>query len=303
LIGANEVGKSTLLDALELGYPDPNEDEDDPPRVGSLERTRDESVPDNRVIVRLRYRLEASDLAELSLLTTSARLSGVRWLEVQRWANGEVSLTLDPVPTREMRPRHTIAQKLRTLMADENWPSREDTMGTVADPSAVKKLVEALSSERPSLGPTLGVLRELAEFLEDQEAHGALAEELRDLADIESKTHPQVEAVEALRPLVPRFVRFDDDVRALGSEYELADIDDDTPAPLANLARLAGLDLMRLRARIRANETGTVQDILDSANLRDRLRVGCATEARARRRACSLYARQVARCPCGSSRR
>jgi ATPase subunit of ABC transporter with duplicated ATPase domains len=49
LIGANEVGKSTLLDALELGYPDPNEDEDDPPRVGSLERTRDESVPDNRV--------------------------------------------------------------------------------------------------------------------------------------------------------------------------------------------------------------------------------------------------------------
>lgn len=60
LIGANEVGKSTLLDALELVQQVPNEETEALPAVPASDWTRGENLPGDRAIVRLRYRLGAT---------------------------------------------------------------------------------------------------------------------------------------------------------------------------------------------------------------------------------------------------
>src|SRR5436305_3918777 len=81
LIGANEVGKSTLLDALELVQQAPDEETEALPAVPASDWTRGEDLPSDRAIVRLRYRLDADDEQLLSELETANRLDGVHWLE------------------------------------------------------------------------------------------------------------------------------------------------------------------------------------------------------------------------------
>src|SRR5690348_13927736 len=74
LIGANEVGKSTVLDALSMAR-----------HGGAVEpqdRSRRQQVPDDRDAARLRYRLDRGDAEALAEIATDGDVSAIRWFEV-----------------------------------------------------------------------------------------------------------------------------------------------------------------------------------------------------------------------------
>jgi len=272
LIGANEVGKSTLLDALELGYIEPSVDPGEVPPVVALDRTRSESVPDEQEIVRLRYRLDKADLDALTTLHGAPQLTGVRFLERKKSAGGSMTTALSPPPVRDKTPRSGLASALSEAITTPGWPDAEEAQETPADEATMSGLIEQLGSNNYRIDAnTLDQLLALASFLgEDRDPD--LAQRIREVVEIERLPHPYEEALAVLSQRVPRFLRFDDTVRNLADEYDLAAVAENPPRPLYNIAQLAALDLRLLVEKITIGETGTVKDLLDQANetLRER---------------------------------
>src|SRR5262249_30243010 len=97
LIGANEVGKATLLAALEsVEFDEPLAPED---------RSRLEAVPDDREVVRLRYRLDSEDHAALQQIATDIDPRGIHWFDVIHRANGSRAFDIDTTLNRIRGPR------------------------------------------------------------------------------------------------------------------------------------------------------------------------------------------------------
>ncbi|HEU4737586.1 MAG TPA: ATP-binding protein [Solirubrobacterales bacterium] len=260
LTGANESGKSTVLDAMEIAHEDT--------AVEAPNRTRREEVPDGREIVRLRYRLDDQDRAALRTISTSTDLDSVRWFEVIRNADGGRALVLNAPLRRNRAGREPMLQKIREE-AERWWPSNlpEEEYDEMFRPEQdrVERLSEALGIDTESLADeVVDDLRELSSELIDEDPD--FAEGLRELAEHEGMAHPDLEAQSTLMRRAPGFVRFNDQARRLESEYDLSVAADDPGAALRNLASLGGLDLIDLRNAIAAGETGTIRDLREATN-------------------------------------
>jgi energy-coupling factor transporter ATP-binding protein EcfA2 len=262
LIGANEAGKSTVLHALELahqGEPTP-----------TIDRTRREHVPDDRVIVRLRYRLDAADKDALAHIPCQGDPTSVHWFNLSRTAGGGLSSSIEPTLVRDLGPRRALHGALEQRSA-EWWPedAEEEEPGEpvpfAPDEPRVQRLLEAVQSDARSLVPeTIADLRELANEVEGTDA--ALSESLRNLAIDEEHQPPDRVAAEILWERRPVFVRFDDEARLLESEHDLTQASTGPGTALGNLVRLARLPVDQLVAAVNAGETGTVVDLITAAN-------------------------------------
>lgn len=260
LTGANESGKSTVLDAMEIAHSDTP--------VEAANRTRREAVPDEREIVRLRYRLDDQDRAALRMIPTATDLESVRWFEVIRIANGSRNLVLSTSLRRDRASREPISKKIGEE-TERWWPSNlppeEYDESFRPERDRVERLREALEADTENLAAeVVDDLRELSAELIDEDPD--FAEDLRQLAEFEEMAHPDQQGRSTLIGRTPGFVRFDDDARQLESEYDLSVAADDPGAALSNLASLGGLDLIDLRNAITANETGTIRDLREAAN-------------------------------------
>lgn len=274
LIGANEAGKSTILDALELAHREE--------AVPASERTRREGVPDGREIVRLRYRLDDGDQEALAQIRRDPDgPQHLQWFEVVRYANGQRQHWAKPEFVRDRTERRAVRRAL-TERAQGWWPEAEEVADDedrgesdadaaeledafAPDQGRVSRLIEALADDASTLGDT--VPQELRELASEVEPHDAdLSAALRQLADIEAAQSPDVQADELLWGRMPQFVRFDDRARLLDSEYDLNAADSSPGTALGNLIRLAQLDLNGLVSAINSGETGTVRDIRERAN-------------------------------------
>jgi hypothetical protein len=187
----------------------------------------------------------------------------VQWLERKKTAGGPLTTTLEPVPYRNKAPRRSLRDALQRLIEEDDWDF-DAHVSTPADADAFETLLSALASNYYRI-PTAPLIA-LADYLESKAADTTLITEIRDVAAHEALPHPHDEALEALAPRVPRFVRFGQEARDLQNGYDLSKVAEEPPTALNNLAELAGLDLIELRDKIRAEETGTVQDLIDNAN-------------------------------------
>jgi hypothetical protein len=260
LIGANEAGKSTVIDSMEIAQGDA--------AVVGPDRTRRETVPDDREILRLRYRLDQADRDALGHIPCDKGAPAPHWFEVIRRANGTPRFVVDPPLVRDRASREPMLDRLRAG-AERWWPERkEDDEGeepSGPDRERVERLIEALASVEDNLGEAVvSDLRLLADEIE--EGDDTLAEDLRGIAEHESARHPNQLAADVLWERTPDFVRFDEEARGLESEYDLETAADDPGAALDNLAALAGLNLVELRDAINRSETGTVRDLREAAN-------------------------------------
>lgn len=265
LIGANESGKSTVLDAMEIAH-------DNAP-VAPYDRTRREDVPSDREIVRLRYRLDDSDRTALRMIPSPTDRESIQWLEIVRRANGEQQIVVDASLRRSRDGRPLRLAKLQERI-EQWWPSdSEDDAasdeaaqeGFSPDSDRVDRLVDALSADIENLSEeVVSDLRELSEELKDEEPE--FAEELGELAEIEDALHPNEQAKSTLLNRAPKFVRFNDEARLLESEYDLSVVADEPDSALRNLAALGDLNLVALRDAIAASETGTIRDLREAAN-------------------------------------
>jgi predicted ATP-dependent endonuclease of OLD family len=98
----------------------------------------------------------------------------------------------------------------------------------------------------------------------------SLANDLRELADDETES-PHQKAVNVFASRRPLFLLFDSAARDLLSEYDVTDVAQKPPVALANLARLAELDLVSLHTAVTESDRGEIETIISRANgtLRD----------------------------------
>jgi energy-coupling factor transporter ATP-binding protein EcfA2 len=260
LIGANEVGKSTILAAMELAQGQA--------AVEPADRSRGEAVPDDLEVVRLRYRLDDADRQSIAHVPSDADPHTVRWLTVVHRANGTGGFSIEPALRRVRAPRRSAHERL-TAAAHQWWSgddaTEEEDETQRPDRDRIDDLIEALSPDAGTLvSDVITRIREVADEVDS--ADEALATELRALADHESAQHPTEAARDILWNRCPEFVRFDEEARSLGSEYDLNATADNPGAALRNLAALADLNLPELRDLITRGETGTVRDRREAAN-------------------------------------
>ncbi len=80
------------------------------------------------------------------------------------------------------------------------------------------------------------------------------------------RKHRTNSAMQILFNRRPKFLFFDEEARSLQSNYDLDEVGEDPPVALANLTRVAKLDLKNLRSALTEDDQGQVETIIDAAN-------------------------------------
>jgi hypothetical protein len=92
-----------------------------------------------------------------------------------------------------------------------------------------------------------------------------LIQTIRQAVQAQNADHPATQAVTILKESVPRILVFSEADRSLQPSYDLG-TEDPFPPALSNLARLANLDLPRLREAISAENHAAVETLIQAAN-------------------------------------
>lgn len=266
IVGPNEAGKSTLLDALQyLGSGE---------TLPAGRRTRGLGVADADTIVKAKFDLDEDDRAAVkeldlasppSTLTWSRRSGDTKQLvsiepEVAKNPGGLVTL----VKSLKKAATKAAVAKIRQAAADAALPEGEVDEAFFTNAVDSLEIVGAAVVAAVSL-PDLPAVAE-----SNLEELRSAADRLRSLAPAAAV----VSAVDAIASWVahdvaqeardrlfqrrPDFLLFDGDARDLRAEYDLAAIDfSKVPSALANLAAFAELDLAQLKAAIDADDTAS----------------------------------------------
>ena len=234
LVGPNESGKSSLLDALEHL----NSDQPFPLRDISHEHTYDK---DHRVL-RARFLLEDADRDAISHLLGG---KDARWFVINKLRDGTIVGDIEPPLELPLRPRQASARTLGVLLRTKWGSSLEETNEELNEKLSVLRnsleSAEVISSEdRERIQEVVEALTPMPEAVPKPAER--LVQQLRNLVDTEPTESPHEEAEEILLKRRPAFLKFSQDDRDLKSEYSLVDMDLGIPAgALQNLARLGNL--------------------------------------------------------------
>jgi hypothetical protein len=271
VVGPNEAGKTSLLEAIRHLSLEPPVDEEEE----VSEETRDwrfarrefsgrrhppaREDDENPKILTARFSLEAEDRRALAGLP-GATVPG-RTFEVTKRADGRLRHLLDPELKRELAPRHELVKRL-TGAVKNRWLPVDPAPGADGEQhgeedEGLRDRAEALilllgeAGENLS-GAQVALLRTFGEDLGGAIAKSApkegrgLPAEVGELAAREEKEHPNDIAEEKLFKSRPVFLLFDDAERTLDSTYTWDQDIARSPA-LANLLALAEVDFAGLR--------------------------------------------------------
>ncbi len=275
VIGPNEAGKSSILKGLlHLNHHDAFI------REGiSQELTRGLTFSDDHRVLQATFLLEQADIEAVAHIEDTSKL---RWLVVYKTVKGSYTADCLPNPTRDLRHRKRMVRALQDVL--EPIGSTEIKVGAQSneDPvPMVNKLISELNVEAEKLPRSVvaDIGSIAAMFLSSGlaakiEPLETLAQELNQLA-VDEATTPSFEAMQILFKRRPRFLFFDEEARGLKSDYDLNTIGDKPPTALANLMRIANLNLNTLKRALSAGDQGQVETVIDAAN--ERLRVVFST--------------------------
>ncbi|WP_334147224.1 AAA family ATPase [Microbacterium sp.] len=275
VVGPNEAGKSTLLKALEMV----NGDLTLPPD----ERSRAAAISDDADVVTVTYKLEDVDVAVLEGLDLESSPST---LTLSRTANGDGSIGIHPFPRtavgdvlhrvtelRDALPRLDALERVDTgdPESDESQDDFEHRRSVTED---LHDLGEALALFFDSDSRDTGVGdellrsgREIFRELQKYSSPTALRSAWAQIEEWLATPPPEPVVRERLGKRLPVMALFADADRELKSAYTLDQaLLKDTPPALANLTRLAGLDLAALVAAVETNQVSRRNTLKHQAN-------------------------------------
>jgi hypothetical protein len=264
LVGSNEAGKTSLLQALaHTNHSDPF--------TGS-ERTRG-SNEDDPGCIRLKFLIEAEDTAALEEIEGGER---VRWYTVTKWVDGKITSVLDPPVKRDVSGRGRLAKDLRRAATHAVLQPLALDPESEFDQGGLLTLADTLERAKEEESPDglVDELNALATLLESEMPEkvpqyiAKLPVHIRKLTEREEQDRPSATIRNSLRQRRPQFLIFGDGERTLENSYDLTQLADPRPAALSNLARLAGLDLDRLVSAVADERLGEVEELIDRANRR-----------------------------------
>lgn len=270
VVGPNEAGKTSLLEAIRhLSLEPPVDEEEDSQEALDWRFARREfsgrrhpgprEGDENPKILAARFSLEAEDRKALAGLP-GATVPG-RTFEVTKRADGALRRRLFPPLKRELALRHELARSLaRGVKA--GWFPVDPVPGPDGEPPADEEeglrdraegLVALLGEAEENLGEAqVALVRSFGLDLARTIAKSApkeareLPAQAAELADREEKEHPNDRAERRLFESRPVFLLFDDAERTLHSTYAWDQDIIRSPA-LANLLALADVDFAGLR--------------------------------------------------------
>lgn len=267
VVGPNEAGKTTLLQALEHL----SEEGEIRAAGDGIEITRHKTARAKDIIVEALFRLEESDFTHVRDVLGGDR---IRWFYVGRRQDGELSLRVEPPPERDARLRLQVVSGSRRLIGSR-WLKLLDESDADSVFDLLTGASDAVDTESETLpSEVLDRLDELLETLRGQDVATApkyarqLIEAVETLVRAERTEHPAQAAAKALWRASPDFLRFDEEDRHLASEYPLDSVAATPPAALDNLCRLAGLDLSALARARQQGDHGLITTLTEQANAR-----------------------------------
>jgi predicted ATP-dependent endonuclease of OLD family len=254
IVGPNEAGKSSLLEALvHLN---------DQERIVDSDITRQTSPPDSAEIIKAWFSLDAGDRAAIAHIPEA---SAVSRFNVAKQRQGTLVGQPEPPLRRDRAPRKEALALLQRVMAsrwaddnsdvvEEFFPPAETVLEsdeaniTAEDRAKLSALAGELEAEPPSTNP------------------GKLASALKKAVDHESKPHPHSLVVAALLARRPEFLLFEEEDRELEGVYDLASAASDPPIALTNFAQLAKLPLVEVAAAAGRADFGALEGYQRAAN-------------------------------------
>jgi ABC-type transport system involved in cytochrome c biogenesis ATPase subunit len=266
IVGPNEAGKTTLLRALAYAHGDD--------AMSPVQRSRSADVPDNTYTVSLRYLLDAADKAAMADLNLAEPPTEIR--VSRRAEGGSVLIGVEPHPRKSESDLLSLISDLSiglegtpvltkpVVDADEQVPADEQTSDDGADLlkdiSVLAADLTAFSTAAVAVRLSIDRLREqaddLRERLREYDHVESIAAPLERVGEWVDRPNPFDDVINRLWNRAPNVLIFDEADRNLASSYSLDDaLIAETPAALANLARLAGLNLAALHE---ANRTGQI---------------------------------------------
>lgn len=271
-VGSNESGKSSMLEGLAWltnGQGD---------ALPTVYESRSHRVADDDVVVEAVYELASEDLAAISDLDL---LQQPTEFVVQKRKDGTIGSDARPHTKRNPEPFEVAATSLESVRdrmpaqfaapVDEN-----DDDGATASDWANEVLAALKDPDESWSQEAVVAAGELADWLEavaptsrsgkarDPKVagliRGALAKSLAQ--------HPRAVVRERLLARLPKFVLFRDEDRALSTVHEISEeVWRAEPQPaLANLLRLAGLDLEELWSFVVSGDESSRETLIDRAN-------------------------------------
>lgn len=268
IVGPNEAGKSTLLDALLSAQ---NDEE-----IPASAYPYGLSVSPQTEALAVRYRLTSDDIQACGDLDTDDE--PVFYVVAKNYEGSRTHWT-EPQLRRRTQPRQAavsaVARYAATASAkglerNEEADGPGDALDRVDRILQESALDSSVSDEQWQLVDALiGDLQEDDTPARGRQACAALVtwrEQMR-------QPSPSTVALEHFSKLEPRFVMFGETERNLRSSYNLEEVADDPPAALRNMADLADLDLGKLRDAYLADDPGAVTTATENANetLQERL--------------------------------
>lgn len=277
IVGPNEAGKTTLLKAL--AYVDASD------ALAPAQRSRASTgIADSTPVVSLRYRVSDGDRKELEDLELED--TPIEFF-VSRRADGDgPNFTVKPAPRKSEAQLKQLAvdlgESLSAISVLEPLPIETAEEDEIPEPPDGSPLLDELRLLRQDLETHLvtpvgerepiDALRERAD--KDVEALSAFAETdvlqrlLLSLGAWVDREDPTERTKKALWNLTPDVVMFTEADRTLASTYTLDDaLLGDVPTALANLARLAGLDLNALTQAVQTGQVSRRDTIKNKANI------------------------------------
>ena len=282
IVGPNEAGKTSLLDAMEkLTDPSPELS------FKSAEFTGREELDEDETVLSALYELDADDCDALSGIH---RADEIRLWSRVRHASGKAYVDVIPRPERDQTSRSGLKQDLDRLLnksaravrdfldapVTDVIPPEDDDAVDEPGPTVRDRVTEALQDMRAkgdtlsdAASARLGLLAELLDELPDAAPKYAkgLADKCRAVATEHAEQHPFDAVIDVLDPRSPRVRVLRDDDRQLKTTYPFADVDE-PPAPLANLLTIAGIDWEELRSAAAEQGNPQLRTMLEKANKR-----------------------------------
>jgi len=275
LVGPNEAGKSSLLDAISV--------------LGRAKRLTEKDITRGRsgpASVAGLYLLEPHDKEAIKHIHNASAVQRA-WVGLRSGADSS-SWTLESHPSRDLSARKKCLKQLTML---ERHPGFTKALSVSGEPPWNAEMFDivyaSLSSEGDHLGDeileslgalaeNIGALRvELGESPDyNQKAlvgrFRTLCTEaiecLRALSKFENQPTPWREIVDILNKRIPAATAFTDKHRDLRSEYLLEEVIDEPPVALENLCSLAKIDLTEIQKALAAGQRAYVEKVFEDGN-------------------------------------
>ena len=259
IVGQNEAGKTSFLEALEeLNSTDAVADRDRTRRI------------DTSTEIMARFKLEERDWQSLRGVDGGDE---IEQCSISKKAGGSIDVELEPAPSHAIEPRKRVRSDLESVIGSETFERK--VSGEVM--SQLNSVMKILDSDKEHLDSNeTSSIKETANYLGDWLEGGDseknqpepiedIKKKLEKLADHEEK-HSAERARQLLSQHRPEFLRFDEQCRNLKPTYDLKEEVPDPPKALRNLAKLADLDPNQLRSAVMKENVGLRDDLLESAN-------------------------------------